>query len=513
MTQESQQWPQKPLSLWRDAARQTTQHPPLQQSETSEVVIIGGGLTGLTTAYLLAKEGKDVVLLEAGRLMTGTSGHTTAKVTVQHDLIYDEFLAHFGHDAIEAYYRANDEALRWMKALIAQHQIDCDWTEESAYLYTSQALSVDKLEREMRAYDRLNIPGQLVRQGLPDYMHAKLALMVPNQAHFHPVKYAAFLLTEAERMGARIYEQTTAMKLTDEQRPVITCDNGSTVTADHVLICSHFPFIDQGGFYFTRMHASRSYVLALESPTPPPQGMFLEVDPPQHSWRAANSTDGTPLLLLGGEGHKTGQGLNTHEPYEQLLNYAKKTVGVTNVHYRWSAQDLITSDKMPYVGPITRSHPNICIATGFRKWGMTNSTQAARQMARYVTEGKAFLSVSVPSRFKADPSLKHMARENADVAKHFARGKFGLVAKTPADVNKGEGAVVRYQGQRAGLYKDASGKAFLVDTTCTHLGCEVDWNDGDCAWECPCHGSRFAPTGEVLNGPAKKPLKRLFNED
>ncbi|TDQ37447.1 FAD-dependent oxidoreductase [Aureibacillus halotolerans] len=494
--------PQNIQSLWQEHAVEKS-FPVLEDRVSADVVVVGGGLTGLTTAYLLAKEGKEVVLLEAGNLMTGTSGHTTAKVSVQHDVIYDEFLQRFGLEKTKAYYKANDEAFRWMKGMVEQHQIDCDWEEQPSYLYTTQDLSVDKLEREARAYEQLHIPGGVYEGQLPEYLNAQKAIVVPSQAQFHPVRYARFLLSECERLGVRLFEHSPAIKVNFGTLPVVHCRNGAEAQGDHVLICTHFPFVDTHGFYFARMHVSRSYVLAVESDVDKPDGMFLEIDPPQHSLRTAKAEDGTPLLLVGGEGHKTGQGINTHKPYEHLLSYASRAFGVKSVHYRWSAQDLVTNDKLPFIGPMTEQHRNVLVATGFRKWGMTTSAAAAHILARYV-EGKEEESMFSPARFG---SMKQLIRDNMDVAKHLVRGKFGLLQKHVDDIKPGEGDVVLHQGERVGIYREPEGKVHAVDTTCTHVGCEVNWNASDLAWECPCHGSRFDIDGLVLNGPAEKPLR------
>jgi Rieske Fe-S protein len=216
------------------------------------------------------------------------------------------------------------------------------------------------------------------------------------------------------------------------------------------------------------------------------------------------------VILVGGENHKTGQGITTLRHYEALEKYAEETFGIEKYLYRWSAQDLTTLDKVPYVGRITSSHPNVFVATGFRKWGMTNGTAAAILLKDLIARGESlYEELYSPSRFEGDTMVKNFLAGNAEVAKHLVKGKIEKPNKNPEELKHDEGAVVSVRGKRAGAYKDSSGLLHIVDTTCTHLGCEVEWNSGDRTWDCPCHGSRFSYNGEVVEGPAEKPLKRL----
>ena len=196
--------------------------------------------------------------------------------------------------------------------------------------------------------------------------------------------------------------------------------------------------------------------------------------------------------------------------YEALEQFGRELFPSLDIRFRWSAQDLITLDKIPYIGRISRMHPNVFVATGYRKWGMTNSTAAALLVTDLIMQRpNRYESLFSPSRFVADPSIKHFISQNADVAKQLLQGKFDQHDRKPEDVKEDEGAIVSVNGKRAGAYRDKEGTLHLIDTTCTHLGCEVHWNHGDRSWDCPCHGSRFSYKGEVMEGPAKKPLMPL----
>jgi Rieske Fe-S protein len=257
------------------------------------------------------------------------------------------------------------------------------------------------------------------------------------------------------------------------------------------------------------MYADRSYILACKTDDDYPGGMYISADNPTRSIRSVE-LDGEKGVLIAGESHKTGQGGNTQEHYSALEKFAEQHFTVKEVVNRWSAQDLITLDKVPYIGRLTQGEQNVLVATGFKKWGMTSGVLAAKLLRDYVLEREnEYHEVFSPSRFYADPSLKEFIKTNADVAGHLFKGKLQTPAKTYEHLSNDEGGVIQFKGQRAGGYKDDEGNVHIVDTTCTHLGCETEWNEGDRTWDCPCHGSRFSTTGDVIEGPAEKPLKRL----
>ncbi|MFB4164104.1 FAD-dependent oxidoreductase [Alteribacillus sp. JSM 102045] len=499
--------PQSPEPYWRETA-ELPKFNQLHEDIKVNVVIVGGGITGITAAYLLVKEGVKVALIEADHLLNGTTGHTTAKITAQHGLIYDEIIQHMGQSKARMYYEANTDALQFIEKTVKEQQIDCDFKKQDAYLYASTDQYAMKLEQEWKAYQKLSIEGSL-KDSIPFNISVHNALSMTNQAQFHPLKYLAHLLKVITDAGSLIFEHTTAVNVeADSQQAAVLTRNGYRVTGHHVLACSHFPFYEGTGLYSTRMYADRSYILGVKTKESYPGGMYLSVDQPTRSLRSA-SLNGEDIVLIGGESHKTGQGKDTLEHYEALETFGKKVFQVEDILYRWSAQDLTTLDKIPYIGEITSTKPRVLIATGYRKWGMTNGTAAAHLLTDIVLKKEnPYKSLYSPSRFYADPSLKKFFIENADVAKHLVKGKIDLPHKKAEELDVDEGSVVTIDGKRKGAYKDKEGQFHIVDTTCTHVGCEVEWNHGDRTWDCPCHGSRFSYTGEVIEGPAEKPLQK-----
>lgn len=502
--------PQFPKTYWREIELPTFQK--LTEDITVDVAIVGAGITGITAAYLLSKEGLKVAILEAGSVLNGTTGHTTAKVTAQHGLIYDEFINHFGEENARLYFESHRNAIQFVESNVTEKGIDCDFSKEDAYIYAVTDEYKEKLETEWEAYKRLEIDGAL-KDSIPFDIEVKAALMMKNQAQFHPLKYLKVLLEDAVNAGCMVFENTTATDIEDDDlQPKVVTKSGFKVTCNQVIIASHFPFYDLPGLYFARMYADRSYAIGIKTDKEYPGGMYISADSPTRSIRYT-PINGEKLIIIGGENHKTGQGIDTIQHFEALEAFAEEVFGIKEYDYRWSAQDLVTLDKLPYIGPITSAREHILVATGFKKWGMTTGTVAGRLLADYVMNNEnPYKELYSPSRFHADPDLKSLVSTNVDVAKHLIKGKLEIIPCDPDDLTDGEGSVVMYKGKRAGAYKDENGKLYVVDTTCTHLGCECEWNHAEKTWDCPCHGSRYAYSGDVIEGPAKKALKLLAEE-
>ncbi|MEK3883444.1 FAD-dependent oxidoreductase [Paenibacillus sp. PL2-23] len=502
--------PTYPEPYWAQSQEGLPSYPKLEEDIDTEIAVVGGGITGITTAYLLAMAGMRVTLLEAGKLLSGTTSHTTAKITAQHDLIYDELIKQEGYEKAGLYYTANRDALQFIRHTIQVHGIECGFSSEDAYVYTNSDAYMQKLQAEMAAYEKLGIPGSYVDRLPLVQLPAKAAVLMKEQAQFHPLQYLKVLIGKFVEAGGQIYEHTTATDIQQAECPTVVTSDGRKVACNQVVICSHFPFYDGHGFFFARMHAERSYVLAIKSSIPYPGGMYLSAEDPKRSIRSAAAEDGSSLLLIGGQSHKTGQGICTINHYETLQQFAADHFDPQQIAYRWSAQDLVTGDKLPYIGRITENTPNIYIATGYKKWGMTTGTAAALLIRDLIQEKQSpYAELFAPSRSLSLKTLKNLVVDNFDVAKHLIGGKLEMVLQKPKDLGPDEGAAVSVHGRRAGAYRDPEGKLFVVDTTCTHMGCEVEWNDGERTWDCPCHGSRFSFTGEVLEGPAEKPLKTI----
>lgn len=500
-----------PRTYWREI--ELPAFEKLTKDISVDVAIIGAGITGITTAYLLAKEGVKTAIIEAGGILNGTTGHTTAKLTAQHGLIYDEIISHFGEEQAKMYYDSLSSAIHFVEKTASEKAIDCDFSKQDAYVYAVSDHYAQKLETEWGAYQRLGIDGGLVGN-IPFNIQIKSALMMKNQAQYHPLKFLRGLLDDAVEGGCSVYENTVAVDLEDEEtsEPKVITKDGQRITCKHVVIASHFPFYDKPGLYFARMYADRSYAIGIKTDKEYPGGMYISADSPSRSIRYT-PIDGGNLLILGGENHKTGQGVDTLRHFIALEDFAKEVFDLNEYHYRWSAQDMVPLDKVPYIGPITSNKQRVLVATGYKKWGMTSGVLAGHLLTDYITEREnPYHEFYSPSRFHADPDFKSIVSTNLDVAKHLIKGKLEFVPKDAGDLEIGEGSVVMHNGRRAGAYKDENGKLYIVDTTCTHLGCECEWNHAEKTWDCPCHGSRFSYAGDVIEGPALRALKNVADE-
>ncbi|WP_100331074.1 FAD-dependent oxidoreductase [Bacillus xiapuensis] len=491
--------------MWKEEGSAPS-FPALKETAFADTVIVGGGITGIVSAYLLTKAGKKVVLLESTKLVNGTTGHTTAKVTSQHNLIYDQLIQTIGEQQARLYYEANQEALQWVRRVIQENKIDCDWEDETAFVYTNADKETETVKNEAESYKQLGIAGSLT-DTMPWKTPFKEAVSMEGQGQFHPLKFLSPLIQYITENGGEIYESTVAKDIEKGDRQTVITKDGAKAIGDHIVIASHFPFYDDG-FYFAKMHAQRSYVIAIKPKTAFPGGMYITAETPTRSVRSAR-LHGEEVLLIGGEGHKTGKKQGTEENYQALINFAEKEFGIEQLLHSWSAQDLVTLDNIPYIGRL-RKDENIYVATGFKKWGMTSSIVSALLLSDLIlNKQNRYAELFSPERFTADPSIRNFVKQNSDVAGTFIKGKLDRLFREQEALPPNKGVVINWEGKRAGAFKEEDGTVHIVDTTCTHLGCECEWNEAERTWDCPCHGSRFAVTGEVVEGPAIEPLRKI----
>ena len=424
-------------SVWAETAR-IPAFPPLEGDTRTDVLIVGGGMAGLLCAYLLKRAGVDCLLVEADRICGGISRNTTAKLTSQHGLCYDKLLKSLGAEKARLYWQANEAALAQYRQL--GREIPCGLETRDAYVYTLD--SPEKLRRELEALERLGIPADLV-QNLPLPFRTAGAVRFRNQAQFHPLKFAAGI---AESLNIR--ERTTALEFAPG---TVKTDRG-TVRAETVIMATHFPILNKHGGYFLRLYQSRSYVLALEN-AQDVNGMYLDEREGGLSFRTYEGR-----LLLGGGGHRTGK---QGDGWKDLESFVRTHYPEADIVCRWAAQDCMSLDGVPYIGPYSRATPGLYVATGFNKWGMTSS-MAAAMVLRDLVQGREnpFAPVFSPARSSLHPQLAVNALASA-----------------------------------ANLLKPTAPR-------CPHLGCALNWNPEERSWDCPCHGSRFAENGKLLDGPA-----------
>lgn len=416
----------------------------LKQDIKTEVLIIGGGMAGVLCAYMLDKSGIPYVLVEAQSICSGITKNTTAKITSQHGLIYDKLIREFDIERAKQYLSANETALSEYRSLC--RNIDCDFEEKTSYVYSLD--NREKIEKEITALEKLGAHAEFVdKLELPFSVAG--AVKFPNQAQFNPLKFIS-----AISKGLNIYEHTPVRELIGTT--AIT-DHGK-ITANNIIVVTHFPFLNKHGSYFLKMYQHRSYVIALEN-APNVDGIYI--DGAQNGLSFRNYQN---LLLIGGGGHRTGKkGGN----WRELRDFARRYYPNAKEKYYWATQDCMTLDGVPYIGAYSSSTSNLYVATGFNKWGMTSSMVSA-MILRDLVQGKQnqYAQVFSPSRTILRPQLA---------------------------VNAFEAAV-----------------NLLIPTTkrCPHLGCALKWNPLEHTWDCPCHGSRFTEDGRLIDNPATGDLKK-----
>jgi glycine/D-amino acid oxidase-like deaminating enzyme/nitrite reductase/ring-hydroxylating ferredoxin subunit len=496
----------KAESVWIGTGPSQPELSRLEGQVRAEVAVLGGGIVGMTTALLLGEEGVDVVLVEAAGLARGVTGHTTAKVTSQHGMIYSRLRSTFGADGARTYAAANQAGLAWIADRVERDGIDCDFRRQPSYLYLSEGADRAKLEKEAEAAVEAGLPAALV-ETTPLPYPVEAAVRFDNQAEFHVRKYLLALVERIGRTGCRIFDGSRALDVTEGAPCKVTTADGE-VSADRVVIATHYPFLDRS-LAFARVHPTRSYAIVCDIASDPPPGMYINGNSPTRSLRAV-PLDGRELLLVSGEGHRTGEGGDTQERYRALERFARQHWEVRSIDYRWSTQDNVTIDGVPYVGRLTPRTDRLFMATGFAKWGMSAGAAAGLLLSDLLLgRDSPWASLYDPNRFKPLAAGPKLLEENARVGLHFfgdrlrKRGRRAIEELAP-----GEGDIVRHRGEKVAGHRRDDGTLVAVSARCTHLGCQLNWNTAERSWDCPCHGSRFTPEGKVLQGPAVHGLER-----
>lgn len=494
-------------SLWI-ATTPATDHGPLRGDQEADVVVVGGGISGLTTALLLAQRGLSVAVVEGGRIAGGSTGYTTAKVSSLHSLIYAELIDRIGAEKARIYGEANQAAIEQIANLAGSHGIDCGFTRAAAYTYTIDPARRADIEAEAVAAGSLGLPASPTTDtGLPYPVEA--AVRFDNQAYFHPRRYALGLAAAIEQSGGRIFEESRAVDIDEDHTGVVVRVEGGSIRAREAVVATLLPFLDIGGF-FAKSAPTRSYAISVRCREPLPSGMYLSVDSPTRSIRPVDLDGDGAGLIVGGNSHKPGEAESTESCYQELEAWARQTFAVDRVVHRWSAQDYVTGDRVPYIGRCPRTD-HVFVATGFGKWGMTGGTVAAMILADLLTgKDNPWSETFDATRIGDVHAAKSFVKMNASVGMHFVKDR--LARLRAADVESlapGQGGIVRVGGQTVGAYRSPTGNLHAVTISCTHLGCSLKWNDAETSWDCPCHGSRFTSPGAVIEGPATQALQRI----
>ena len=542
-------------SYWIDSVKDRKKFKPLEENVKTDVCIIGGGLTGLSTAYNLSQYKIRTVLVEKDEICKQTSGNSTAKITSQHGLIYKYLTDSKGKDFARKYYEVNERAIRNIKDIIDKENIDCNFEYQPAYVFTQKVQEVQKIKDEVEAVnafggrakfieakdielnklnseeyvensdeklkisgdniekENLNLERDVVKEKMKQVLPIKAiaGIEFENQAQFNPYKYGMALARICSDSGVKIYEYTKAVYVDiedDDEYYVITLENGYKIKAKYLVVATKYPIINIPGFYFIKMYQSTSYAVAMQTKEKLFEGMYISSEEPIISLRTAKFGNDYLLIVVGFD-HKTGTDIDLSNSYKYLEEVAKSLYPTGNIKYHWNTEDCITLDKIPYIGEYSKMWENAYVATGFNKWGITTSNIAAEIITdKILGEKNEYEEIFKSTRLEPIKNIKEVTNMVKESVNSLVVKKLEVPQEEAKQIQNGEGKIVEVNGQKIGVYKNEDGEIYKVNPVCKHLGCELSWNNLDKTWDCPCHGSRYDYKGNLIYGPSVKSLDK-----
>ena len=542
-------------SYWIDSMKDKIKFDALNENIRTDICIIGGGLTGITTAYNLSKYKIRTVLIEKDEICKQTSGNSTAKITSQHGLIYKYLTDSKGIDFAKKYYEANENAIRDIKNIIDKENINCDFEFQPSYVFTQKVQDVQKIKDEVEAVnnfggraelveakdieinklksetnvdnnteklkicgdniekENLDLKRNLVKERMKEVLPIKAlaGIKFNNQAQFNPYKYGNALAKICSRSGVKIFEHTKVIDIDTEDEDeyyIITLENGCRIKAKYIVVTTKYPIINIPGFYFIKMYQSTSYAIAMQTKQKLFDGVYINSEKPTISLRTAKFGD-EYLLIVAGFDHKTGANIDLSNSYKYLEEIARSIYPNGKIKYRWNTEDCITLDKIAYIGEYSKLWRNAYVATGFNKWGMTTSNIAAKIITdKILGQENEYKNIFKSTRLEPIKNIKEVKNMVKEGVNSILIKRFEVPQEEICQIQEGQAKIVEVKGQKIGIYKNNEGEVFKVNPMCKHLGCELSWNNLEKTWDCPCHGSRYDYKGNLIYGPSVKNLDK-----
>jgi glycine/D-amino acid oxidase-like deaminating enzyme/nitrite reductase/ring-hydroxylating ferredoxin subunit len=495
------------ISVWQNNMPDYVSQVHTVPGEVYDVLIVGGGMTGISTGLLLQKAGKKCMIAEAKNIGFGTSGGTTAHLNNFMDSPYNEIAKNFGEENAQLVCSSANQSLGLIQKNIEDYHIDCEFSEQHGYLF-SQDEKQDKELQDIFESSKKAGCDVVYSDSIPVPIEFHKAVIFKKQAQFHPSRYLYGLSKAFEDAGGTIVQGCRITGVKENEPLEIESDRGKIV-ARSLIYATHIP--PGVNLLHFRCAPYRSYAMAVKlKANKYPDGLAYDMYDPYHYYRT-QEIDGERYLIAGGEDHKTGHEENTQACFTRLESYLRKYFDIEEISFKWSSQYFQPADGLPYIGHLPANPPNVFVASGYGGNGMTYSHVAAKVLTDLIVSGKSeYEKLYDPNRIKPVAGFADFVKEAADVAGNLI-GKWFSSSKIDelAGIAHGEANVVKYEGHSIALYKDDNGNLHAVNPACTHINCKVAWNNAEQSWDCPCHGSRFDADGEMLTAPARKNLEKI----
>ncbi|MBT2620103.1 FAD-dependent oxidoreductase [Chryseobacterium sp. ISL-6] len=493
-------------SIWQEEIKKFSLDKAIEKQY--DIAIVGAGITGISTAIRLQKEGKKCIVLDAANIGFGTTGGTTAHLNDFFDTTYAQAIKDFGLNNAKLLKYVGIEAKNIIKNNIREFNISCDFERKTGYLFALDEKQEKKLEEIVKAASQVGYQIGFTDE-IPFPIPFKKAVVIPDQGQFHPIKYIKALAEAFINAGGVLVEDCLCESHDEQENMIILKSSKGNINAQHVIYATHIP---PGINSLHFMNAPyRSYVIAFRlNGNEYSKDLGYDLTDPYHYYRV-QEINGENLLIAGGEDHKTGHADDTGECFSKLENYVREYFDVGAAVYSWSSQYYEPADGLPYIGILPGSKGKIYTATGFRGNGMMFGTITSQILCDLIIKGSnKYERLFDPARIKPIAGFTNFIKEQTSVVFDFVKDKlFVEKINSLTELNNGEAKVVKFDGESYAVYKETNGKIHLLKSTCPHAKCEVRWNSAEISWDCPCHGSRFNVNGKMLTGPTVKDLHRI----